>query len=375
MIVKEFNISQNQPVVLIAPLDWGLGHTTRCIPLIKELEAQGCKVMLAATEAIKKIINQECPCTVILRCPGYHIRYSKKKKWFGLKLISQVPSIVKAIIEEHLWLKKILREHRVDAVISDNRLGFYNKKILSVYITHQLRIKAKYFPIEWLLQKSHYFFIRKYDHCWVPDAEGFPNLAGALSHPVQLPARVQFIGPLSRFEQKEAFQRDIDVLVILSGPEPQRSLFENLMMRELEHFKGNACVVRARPLDAITHEATSNHVRIINHADTALLNQLMLSSKMVISRCGYTTVMDLIELNQQAILIPTPGQTEQEYLALHLQEQGLFYTVSENGFSLNEALKKAAQFTFQPTGIDTKQYKQVVTGLIKTIVSGRNKKQ
>lgn len=292
---------------------------------------------------------------VFLRCKGYSIRYSRSRFLFIPSLIYQIPKILFAIRRERKWLAHIITEYGIDAVISDNRFGLHSKKIPCVYITHQLCIKAKFLFTEKLLQKIHYHFIKKFSCCWVPDSEK-NSLAGRLSHPGKIPANTVYTGPLSRFSRHNATPL-YDLLIMISGPEPQRTLFEEKLLKELATFKGSAYFVRGLPHNADEINSLNGSVTIVNHMDAGELNKKVEEAFFIISRSGYTTVMDLAALQKKAILIPTPGQTEQEYLAAYLQQEKYFYTTSQESFSLEADLQKAKDFAFTPYEEDFNEYK------------------
>ncbi|MEO7308675.1 MAG: glycosyltransferase [Ferruginibacter sp.] len=288
------------------------------------------------------------------------MQYSRSKAWMPVSLLLQFPKLIWRIYAESRWLKKAVAKYRIDAIISDNRLGLSHKKIPCVYITHQLQIKTGVRFTEGIAQKIHYHFINKFTNCWVPDMAGCINLAGELSHPATLPKTpVSYLGPLSRFEKKEV-EYKYDLCILLSGPEPQRSIFENLILRELNDFKGKVLLLRGLPGRSAVIETNSSDLQIEDHLPAAELSQALLQSKMIISRSGYTTVMDLVKMQKKGILVPTPGQTEQEYLAGYLLQQHLFYTTQQQGFSLQDALIKAAVFPFTKSSFAFDDHEKVI---------------
>ena len=334
MKAGNFNNSGRKKRVLVAPLDWGLGHTTRCIPLIKELINNNCEVFLAAEGAAMHLLQQEFPQLELLHLKGYRMRYSRTKKGFLPRLILQFPKILLSAFKEHRWLKKTVREKSIDIVISDSRFGIYHHAVPCIYITHQLTIKTGNSFTERLAQKMHYHFINKYTACWVPDAAGEYNLAGDLSHPPKMPkTRVEYIGPLSRFE-KTVGTKKYGLAIILSGPEPQRTIFEDLILKELEQYSGTCIFIRGLPGNADIKPCGNEKIEIHNHLSAPALSEAIQRSDLVICRGGYTTVMDLVKLQHKAILIPTPGQTEQEYLADYLSSRHYFYSMEQDKFSL-----------------------------------------
>ena len=208
---------------------------------------------------------------------------------------------------------------------------------------------------DWLAQKIHYGFINRYSECWVPDAVQAPHLAGVLSHPKRLPkVPVKYLGPLSRLEKREAPPLQYDLLLLLSGPEPQRTIFENILLRQLTDFPCRALLVRGLPGSEAPLAPLPGHVTAVNHLPAAQLGQALQQADWVICRSGYTTVMDLVQLGKKAILVPTPGQTEQVYLGRYLQKQSLFYSVPQHLFNLREDMEKAKPYS--PIGFEMGGY-------------------
>ncbi len=361
--VENFNIPGNKLRILVAPLDWGLGHATRCIPIIFKLLQQNCEVIIAAESTIKALLQKEFPGLVCIDLTGYRIQYSRYKFLMPFKLLIQFPKLIYRINAEKRWLKKTVTVYKIDAVISDNRLGLGHIKIPCIYITHQLKIKTGNAFTERLAQKIHYHFINKYSACWVPDNGGEINLSGELSHPVVLPKiPVIYIGPLSRFEKKEVVVK-YDLCVILSGPEPQRTLFEKIVLKELKTFSGSIILLRGLPAETAIDITANPPFEIKNHLAADELNTVLQQSKMVICRSGYTTIMDLVKLKKKAILVPTPGQTEQEYLATYLQEQQLFYSVKQEEFSAS-VLEKSHAFPFTGSTIQQNDYEKIIENFV-----------
>ncbi len=361
---ENFNIPGQKPRILIAPLDWGLGHATRCMPIISTLIKQHCTVFVAAEGPIKILLQKEYPGLQFIELRGYRIKYSRHKSWMPVKLFLQFPKIIHSIYAENRWLKKTIKENNIDGVIADNRMGLYHKQIPCIYITHQLTIKTGNGFTERIAQKIHYHFINKFKACWVPDNEGDLNFAGALSHPAKLPrVSVIYLGALSRFQKKE---REIkyDVGVILSGPEPQRTLFEKIILADIEKMTEKICLVRGLPQQTKKLQLKNASIEIKNYLGADELSEVIQQSKIIISRCGYSSVMDLVKLQKKAILVPTPGQTEQEYLSRYLQAQRLFYSIDQKGFSLPEAIKKTAAFDYSQLPVITENYKPVVENFV-----------
>lgn len=347
--------------ILVAPLDWGLGHAARCIPIIKELMAHGCDIWLAGEGEQQALLRAEFPELSFLPLEGYRIRYSRKG--FAWKIILQIPKIISRIRKENAWLKRMIRTYHFEAVISDNRFGLYHEDVPSIFLTHQLTIKSNLGKwSERRIQRWNYRFIDQFTECWVPDSGGPNNLAGELSHPSVKPrVPVRYIGWLSRLERNdsallnlEAKKNNDHLLFILSGPEPQRSILENKVINDVSHYPGTATIVRGKP-SLLTTIPSTGMIKFYNHLSSEDLNEQMEKADWVISRSGYSTVMDLVKLQKKAILVPTPGQTEQEYLAEFLSQRGVAFTMQQNDFSLALALDKAKKFAYQLPAFDTGQ--------------------
>ena len=256
----------------------------------------------------------------------------------------------------------MIKEHQFDAVISDNRYGLHNDEITSIFITHQLRIKSSVGKwTEKLLQKRNYSFINKFKTCWIPDHPGKHNLAGELSHPEIYPQiRVQYIGPLTRFEKKQVNEKKNYLLVILSGPEPQRSIFEDKIVNEISHYPFAATVVRGIP-GSPNLIPSSGMIHFYNHLPAKILNNEMQEAEFVISRGGYSTIMDIAALQKKSILVATPGQTEQEYLGTYLMDKKMSVAVDQKDFSLNKSLELARSFDYKlPDTSTTGNLKKVI---------------
>jgi uncharacterized protein (TIGR00661 family) len=345
--VPEVN-NLRKPRILVAPLDWGLGHTTRCIPVIYELLKQKCEVWLAGEGSQEILLKQEFPALSFLPLPGYRIKYGRSASAMLWSLIIQSNSILKTIRLENAWLKKMQDKYDFDVVISDNRYGLYHASVPCIFMTHQLTIKS---PLgkwsERLLQRRNYQYINRFASCWIPDSEGEDNLAGELSHPRRKPATpLRYLGALSRFEEKEIEETEGHLLIVLSGPEPQRSILEEKVIKEIAHYPLTATIVRGIPASANIIPST-NSIKFYNHLPAKELNMEMCRAEYVISRSGYSTIMDLVKLQKKSILIPTPGQTEQEYLGKYLSQKRWAVCITQNEFSLGTGLKTAKDFSYR----------------------------
>lgn len=303
--------------IIISPLDWGLGHATRCVAIINSLLANGAEVEIAGALSHKNFFKQEFPNLTWIEAPSYNIKYPNHGWQMPFWLLKQMPAIKKVIKEENKWLSSLCEKQKYTQIISDNRFGFYNKKINSVYITHQLRIAfpAFFSMFEKLGEIRHKSIMDNFNEIWVPDYETFPGLAGKLSHPSYKSSKIKYIGPISRLfypSSTNDIEKSIDVLALISGPEPHRSYFEKYATEYLLKTPGNHCMVRGLPNENKTPDLP---FKVFNHLSANALREKILASNKVLCRSGYSTIMDLALLKANAIFIPTPGQTEQVYLA------------------------------------------------------------
>ncbi|MFB9056616.1 glycosyltransferase [Mariniflexile ostreae] len=329
--------------VLVAPLNWGLGHATRCIPIIQALLAHGFEPVLASDGAALTLLQKEFPKLLAIELPSYGIQYAKKASHFKLKLLKNIPKILKAIRAENKAIKHIVKDHDIIGVISDNRLGVRCKKVPSVYITHQLNVLSG--STTWFSTKLHQNIIKKFDACWVPDVKDEPSLSGKLGHTYNFIIPTTYIGPLSRFKPSSS-KKTNPILVLLSGPEPQRTLLETKLFSAFKNYPQQVVFVKGTMEKKQTIETLGNLI-IYNYMTSVLLEQTINNSALVISRSGYTSIMDLAKLNKKAFFIPTPGQYEQEYLAKRLQDLNLAYSCHQDDFDLHK-LEKANAFKALP---------------------------
>lgn len=337
----------NIPVVLFSPLDWGLGHTTRSISILETLISLKCTLFLACEEnsASEKILKEQFPQAQFLALKGYQISYSKNTQWFAWKLFLQIPKVALAIRNERKMVKKWAEQYNFDIIISDNRYGFCHKKIHSVFITHQLQIAAHFTFLEKFIQKINYRYINTFSECWIPDFPGTTNIAGELAHPKKLPATpVEYIGLLCRLK-KVITTKEYDFLILLSGPEPQRTILENKFLAIKNKFSERIMLVRGLPGDAPTLSSERNFI-IKNYCNAEELSLLMAQAEFVICRSGYSTLMEILHLQKKSILIATPGQTEQEYLAKKLKNQSWAYSFSQSTEDYYTEIQNAKNFLY-----------------------------
>jgi len=324
--------------ILIAPLDWGIGHATRCIPIIKELIKKDYDVIIAADGRPMHLLNTEFPKLEIIRFSGYDIKYPQYLT-MKISMLLQAPKILWNIKKENRALSNIIEDYKIDGVISDNRFGLYTKKVPCVFITHQLAIQSPFFAEE--IQRLNYRYIDQFDACWIIDDKE-NNLAGNLSNPEILPKKTKYIGSQSRFKHQKS-KKKYDFLAIVSGPEPQRTILERGLIKALKDRKEKSLIVLGKP-EANNTKKIGN-LTINPHLNAKDLNNVILSSDLIICRPGYSTIMDLSKLMKKAFFIPTPGQTEQEYLARIFKQKKICYYQKQNEFDFEKAIMEVRKYS------------------------------
>lgn len=349
--------------VLITPLDWGLGHATRCIPVIRELQLQGCEVFLAGSGDSLEVLSQEFPQLRTFILPGYRPRYSHYGPMVWTMAL-QLPRFMRVISAEHTAITHIVEKEKIALVISDNRYGCWSGKVPSVFITHQSNIlmPRRFGWLQHVVRRLNDRMINRFHTCWIPDHPGDRSLAGGLISfgKSGIHIKKEYIGWLSRFEARPGAGTKYDVVAVFSGPEPQRTVLESIVMEQLKKSGLNYRAVRGLP--AISNQPADG--RISNFLPSDRLQQELEAADLVIARSGFSTVMDLQALGKKAIFIPTPGQTEQEYLARRLMEKGIAYSMRQDEFKLATAIAESKKFSgFTPTP-KTTLLKQAVSRLL-----------
>lgn len=318
--------------ILVCPLYWGTGHATRVQIIARELKKRGHRVFFAAPPALHGAIDKQSY-TELLSFSSPPVHYSSRLPLY-LSVFLQLPRLTASFIADRLRLPGILGKYGIDLIISDNRFGLWSRKIPSVYITHQLRVMLPR-PLRFaspLASALHRSVARRYDRCWVPDLPGTDNLGGRLSHECRVPPATRYTGILSRLEKPAGgASPQACTLALLSGPEPQRSMLEDIIISQARHFPGRLIIVAGQP--GSENKNSGDGITRYPWAGSTELARLMSGAGYIICRPGYSTLMDLARLGKTALLVPTPGQPEQEYLAAHLSALYGFATVSQKELS------------------------------------------
>jgi hypothetical protein len=350
--------------ILVCPLDWGLGHAGRCVPLIRALLAAGHAVRFAAAGGALRLLRAEFPALPWHEFEGYRVRYSRSAFFLLPSLLAQAPAFFLGLRSEGRRLRRLLAEHPCDLVISDGRYGLHSPGVPAVLVTHQIALRAPDWPgrarAEKALLRLNLKALARFDRVWIPDWPGARSLAGKLAAPAEAPANREWIGPLGRFApsgpdsgsdsasdaETVALARGprIDIAAVVSGPEPQRSLFEADLRAALARLPGTRVLVRGRPgkPGPGLADLRAGELNVYDHLPGEELAKVFADASALVARSGYTTVMELAVLGAPAaVLVPTPGQTEQEYLADHLAGQGAAVRLDQGNPDLAGAIGRA----------------------------------
>lgn len=329
--------------VLVAPLNWGLGHASRCVPVIRALESSGVEVFLASDGVAMGLLQAEFPHLSCLTLPSYAIRYYSHN--MVLNIARQMPRILYAAAAEHRATDRIVRKYGIHGIISDNRYGCFHRHTRNVLITHQLNLRIPGKPLEYITNQLLRLALRPFDDIWVPDTDSPDGLSGALSHPPAGLNNSHYIGILSRAAPAPAHEDfEYDAAVILSGPEPQRTRLEGLLLDQASRLPYKFMFVQGIT-SALTRSTPAGNISMVSYMTGAELDQLYAVSRYVVCRSGYSSLMDLAASGKKGILIPTPGQTEQEYLARHLSAINCFVAQEQSHIDLAAGLQAAGQTT------------------------------
>ncbi|MCQ2311299.1 MAG: hypothetical protein MJZ64_06090 [Paludibacteraceae bacterium] len=317
--------------ILIAPLNWGLGHATRCVALVRRYMSEGHEVVLGGDGESLVWLKRYFPNLRYVELASLELTYSKGKSqvWAMLRAL---PKLIRFSLEDEARLEQLLRTEPFDLVVSDNRFGLYSQRTRCVYMTHQLWIRLPRFWhwLEPLAARLHAQVYNKYSEVWVPDYEQ-KGLSGILGHPKKVSDKVKYIGPLSRFgiyqlcsaqttmasaNNNGISQHQYHVVALLSGLEPQRSIFEQQVLAQMAQQTGKHLLVQGKVKKPFTKLQHGN-ITVVPWLGDDELAAALLGAEQIICRSGYSTIMDLERLGVlgKAVFYPTPGQPEQAYLA------------------------------------------------------------
>ncbi|MCR5455182.1 MAG: hypothetical protein K6F33_09375 [Bacteroidales bacterium] len=327
--------------VLVAPLDWGLGHAARSVPVVRRLCTQN-QVLIVCGASAFGFLKRELPELEIIKIDDWRIRYPKRKINF-FTILSWIPVMLRNSVHEHRFVKRILRERGIQCIVSDNRYGLLYRDLECYIITHQVcpKMPKGFGFLEnlggWFFQK----YLSKFRKVLIPDFEAGNNLSGSLAASRNLPPE-KFVrmGILSRFNGQTAAPANCEssILVLMSGQENQRTVLENRLIEALAGIEKKILFVRGVG-EGRTALADTCNIKFVNMLSGNDLRDALVSTSLIICRAGYSTLCDVVALGKQAVVIPTPGQTEQEYLAERLDGKFGFRSINQEDKQFAETLR------------------------------------
>jgi len=332
--------------VLICPLDWGLGHASRMIPVINRLTSAGNTVTLGGSGMSGKLLRLTFPDLAYISIPSIKIRYCGQGIGLVFSLIAQLPAMIFSAWREHRLLQKAVTRFRIDEVISDNRYGLYCRHTHNIFVTHQISpVLPRFF--HWAEYPLYRFIrnrINRFQECWIPDYADANNLTGKLSHRFKLPYNANFIGPLSRFSESPGISESPEfekyhLVIVLSGPQPQLKSFSSLIIQQAYKLQVKVLVITGLQDPISRSDKNNERLKVVSHLPPAEFRSALLQADLIICRSGYSSIMDLVALGKSAVLVPTPGQTEQEYLAQYLSGKRMFRQIRQSEINLSELIQ------------------------------------
>jgi len=327
--------------ILVVPLDWGLGHAARMLPVIRTLQQQGHTVGIGGGGKALTLLKEELgDCQCVATFSSLRIRYARSSGQLTALLL-QTPRVVLQLLLRRRKIIRAVKEWKPDAIIADNHPGLWLRDIKTIYVTHQVapKITLRESKLNVWAARIHRWIIHRHNVLLIADSPSGNAIAGELANPVRLKLPVYHAGLLSRFSPTVVKPPNgvPDIVVLLSGPEPQRTLLENLLIRQFKNDNRHIWFIRGMPQKEPLYAGT--HIRFFAHLQGPALNKILLHTPLIISRSGYSTIMDLMRLRRSAVLIPTPGQPEQQYLGRYVHQKGWFVVRQQQGLDVGEALR------------------------------------
>jgi len=314
--------------ILFAPLDWGLGHASRCVPVVRFFIDNGFEVVLGGGGDSLRYLCARFPELPYVELPSARMKYGRRGM-VSLPFLFSMFRFASNIRREHRALEKVIADYSIDYVFSDNRLGLYSEVVPTFYMTHQLNFDNGFLnqSAARMMKRLHLRYINKYRYCLVPDADGEMSLSGKMS---DTDLSVKHIGPLSRFYGMEVAKVDGEFdLLLLSGVEPQRTVLENIFIEKYSSMP-NARLHIIRGVPSVDDISLPANITSENNPSDERIASLIVSAHRVFCRSGYSSLCDLAALGRRAVLVPTPKQPEQEYLAEHFKDKFGFVAYSQD---------------------------------------------
>lgn len=335
-----------RPRVFYAVLNMGLGHAARSLPIIRELTERGCEVLVGSNGRSLAFLQNELPELSFIETPAYDIEYARGALMIP-KLMVQIPGFLKQIKKETRFCADVVARYSPDIIFSDHCYGMYHPGVPSYMLSHQI-----YFAmppglngLSGLISQFNFGYHRHYRKIVIPDFPGEDGglLSGGLSRIPHHPEKYEFSGILSSLEEFKG-EKSLNILVSVSGPEPQRTIFEEIVLKQIREVPGNKIVVlgKSESEDLLIDEP---ELKVYSHLPRSQMAKVINEARLIVSRPGYTTLMELVETGRKALFVPTAGQTEQQYLGKRMMQKKWFYSVHQNRLNLKRDIELAGDFS------------------------------
>ncbi len=350
-------------------LNWGLGHASRSLPLIRKYQSAGHEVLCASDGEALAMLRRELPDQLVLQLPGYGILYGSR--FMPYNMLKHGRGMLKTMNAEHDLTEVIVERHGIDCIISDNRYGCYHSEVPSAIITHQLQVFTGQKLLDVYIRRQIRSWCKNFSEIWIPDQTPPDNITGDLSGLNTDPIPKYYLGVISELScvPKSGLY---DAVAVISGPEPQRTHFEQLVIKQLSALDGKYAVVCGKPGED-EKVRKENNLMIYQYMSRVELSDLLGQTEIVISRGGYTTLMDIAKSGHKAIICPTPGQYEQIYLADRLASLGQCIYDRQENLNLSKALQEIEKI--KPIGQRSEPHQEDLFERLNHLASHRLKEQ
>ena len=307
-----------------------MGHATRSVPILEVLINEGFEVEMASDGAALAYLSERFPSMKLHQLPGYDVQYASSTFWGNAwSIASKVSS---ATQREHKSIDKIVTGFQPDIIISDNRYGCYHTSAHNIFITHQLQVPLQNLILRKLSRSMIRQKLKKFDEVWIPDVDRADRVTRSMSSPLR--ENCKLIGMLSQLNSKPLPIIKNSLLILLSGPEPARTVLERRLLDFNLHNKYDVTLIRG--FSDGQKIQSNNQINVIDVAHHEALETCISSSEIIICRSGYSTIMDLTCLNRSAIFIPTPGQPEQKELGAQMHEMKRGVCISQSDLTMKK---------------------------------------
>ncbi|MEK6968538.1 MAG: glycosyltransferase [Nanoarchaeota archaeon] len=322
--------------------NYGLGHATRMLPVIMKLIEQGEKVTIVAKGNSLLMLKNELGDASNYELMQYEVPLKFSDKGFSMfETLKAGPSFISLISSQKKWLENFSAKEKIDRVIADGEIGYHLKNKKSFFVNNQLRL----LPGSLLGDGTELLtdvFSKGFEKVIVPDDEN-GTLGGLLTSKTRFydKKRLAYVGILSSIRKKNVV-RNVDYFISISGPGISKEVFTRQVMEQLHLLKGKVVVALGRP--DLKEIASKGNAKIYPYLNRKQQESFLNKAKLVISRSGYTTMMELAEIDKKAFFIPTLNHPEQEYLAKFQKNSGRFHYSKQDSFNFKEDIDEAKQY-------------------------------